>query len=75
MQTLLSKAKSVKIKGRSAAPNLEMAHLSVAWACGEVTLKQTAAALERTGNSMYSLLANGLRDAVKIGLLTKAPTK
>lgn len=55
---------------KTAPPQREAAHLSVAWAKGEVTYTQVQDALQRgKGASVYGVLACGLRDAVKLGLL------
>ena len=71
MESLLEKAKAVEKKGRGVTPDPQGAELAVAWAYGEITLLQAGEALGRAGNSMYSQLANGLRDAVKLGLLVR----
>jgi hypothetical protein len=59
------------MKGRGVTPDQQGAELAVAWAHGEITLIQAGEALGRAGNSMYSQLANGLRDAIKLGLLVR----
>ena len=72
-QSLLSKAKAVKGNTRKERPpEKEAARLAVAWALGEVTYTQVQAALDRSrGASVYGVLACGLRDAVRLGYLTK----
>lgn len=63
--SLLALAKSVKRE-----PNPDAAKLAVAWAAGEVTLKQVMVVLKKTGSS-YAFLASGLRDALTLGLLVR----
>ncbi len=74
----MSKAHSLVTKARTAQPlrnsppNREVAELSVAWATGEVSYTQVHMALDRTKRTtIYNVLACGLRDAVRLGMLKK----
>jgi len=62
--TLLEKAREVPARKHNSVPSNELVELSKAWARGEVTLKQAAAALGiKTRTGAYLPLAIGLRKA------------
>ncbi len=73
-KSLLARAREVKRPERKQSPpEKEAALLAVAWACGEVSYTQAQHALDRgKGASVYGVLALGLRDALKMGILVKA---
>jgi hypothetical protein len=74
MESLIDRAHAVPSKTqRNGKPNPELAQLAIAWAAGEITLKQVAGALGRPGAGAmaYSPLAFGFRDAVALGLLVR----
>lgn len=65
--SLLDKARSKETK-----PNLETAELSVEWATGGLTFTQVQQALGcAVGSGVYAVLARGLRDALKLGVLER----
>jgi hypothetical protein len=65
--TALERARSAKpaTKGK---PDRENAQLAIAWARDEIKLSQVNAAIGISGSATYSVLARGLRDAVRLGL-------
>lgn len=70
-QTLLSKALAVR-GGCGANTSKEGAALAVAWCYGEVTSKQVKIACEKANqSSIYCVLAQGVREAVRLGLLRR----
>ena len=74
-KTLLARAKSITKKARVSKPiDKQAAALSVAWALGEVTYTQAQGVLARSrGASVYAVLACGLRDAIRLGMLQQVP--
>jgi hypothetical protein len=72
--TLLEKARAVQV--RSGAPFIvtdDMAELAFAWASGDVTVKQVAAALDQKDHAtVYRRLATILQHMVMSGLLVPA---
>ena len=70
-KTLLARAKSITKKVSAGKPiDKQAAALSVAWALGEITYTQAQAVLARSrGASVYAVLACGLRDALRLGML------
>ena len=70
-KTLLARAKSITKKVPVGKPiDKQAAALSVAWALGEVTYTQAQSVLARSrGASVYAVLACGLRDALRLGML------
>ena len=74
-KTLLARAKSIPKKARASQPaDKETAALSVAWALGDVTYTQAQEVLARAkGASVYAVLACGLRNALRMGMLQRVP--
>ena len=71
MSTLLEKALSAPVGAKKTAwvPE-ELAEMSIAWAHGHITAKQVAEACGvKFQASVYNNLAQGLRHAVRLGLL------
>ena len=70
-KTLLARAKSITKKVRANKPaDKEAAALAVAWALGDITYTQAQSVLAKScGASVYAVLACGLRDALRLGML------
>lgn len=79
MAGLLDKAKAVK-ENRGGRPSIvaddDRMELALAWVKGEVSLTQIMAAIGRPSTSnFYALMAVGLREAYRKGLLKNGDSK
>ncbi len=73
-RSLVDKAHSLKPEKQT--PDKERASLSLAWAFDEVSFTQAQKALGATpGSGVYAVLARGLRDALRLGLLERSKGK
>lgn len=72
-KTLLEKAKAVRIvKSRGNSRDIPLddrVELGMAWMKGEVTATQVSSATGKNDTSFYSLVAIGLREAYRRGLI------
>jgi hypothetical protein len=66
-KTLLEQAKSTPVRPKTLLNEKELDALAVAWVMGEVSSGQASKATNKTGSSLYGLLAVALKRIAQAG--------